>query len=86
MWGRSEWAAALRIHAWNAGVFSDLRHEAPATVVAAAFERFGITEPSPVTRAALEAWCAEAQKDGDDWSVPPNLVHLLCLSPDFQVA
>jgi quercetin dioxygenase-like cupin family protein len=26
------------------------------------------------------------KSDGDTWSIPPNLVHLMLLTPDFQLA
>ena len=51
-----------------------------------AFERFGIVDPSPTTRAALEAWVTRAKAEGHSWSIAPNLVLLLLASPDFQLA
>jgi hypothetical protein len=50
------------------------------------FDRFGIVEPDPQTRRVLEAWVTGERKAGRGWAVHPNLITLLLLSPDFQVA
>ena len=62
------------------------RARPPAAIVTQGFDRFGIVDPSPTTRAALEAWVTRAKAEGDSWSIPPNLVLLLLVSPDFQLA
>jgi uncharacterized protein (DUF1800 family) len=86
MWGRSEWAIWVRRLADLAGVFHGIEGDAPASIAQAGFDRFGITEPSPVTRAAIESFCTKAQAAGSSWVIPAELVVLLLLSPDFQVA
>ena len=85
-WARSGWASYVRWKANEAGVFAGLGSQSPAVAVQQGFDRFGIVDPSPTTRAALEAWVARAKSEGDAWSVPPNLVQLLLVSPDFQLA
>jgi uncharacterized protein (DUF1800 family) len=85
-WAKSGWASHARWKASDAGVFAGITSRSPRTTVSEAFRRFGIVEPSPTTRAALEAWVARAKAEGDSWSIAPNLVHLMLLSPDFQVA
>jgi uncharacterized protein (DUF1800 family) len=85
-WARAGFADHLRWKANEAGVFSGLQSQTPAAIATAAFERFGIVDPSPVTRSAIESWAARTRSEGDAWSIPPNLVLLLLLSPDFQLA
>ncbi len=86
MWGRSQWATYLRFHAWQAGVFAGLEGAAPSVIANEGFKRFGITNPSPTTRAAIEAWAAKTQAAYEYWIIPANLVQLLVLSPEFQLA
>ena len=76
----------MRWRANDAGLFAGIQSQTPAAIVTAGFERFGIVDPSPTTRAALEAWVTQAKAGGDSWSIPPNLVQLLLLTPDFQLA
>lgn len=85
-WGRSSWALLVRYLTWKAGLFKGIESSSASAAVSQVFTRFGITEPSPTTRAALEAWFTKAKSDGDTWSIPLNLTHLVMLSPDFQVA
>jgi uncharacterized protein (DUF1800 family) len=86
LWGRSQWASFVRYYAWQAGLLSGMEKLSVPERVQRAFDQFGITEPSPTTRAALEGYCTKALADGDGWSIPAMLVHLLLLSPDLQVA
>jgi uncharacterized protein (DUF1800 family) len=85
-WGRSGFASNLRWLARDAGVLASTLTATPAQAVQQAFAKFGITEPSPTTRAALEAYVTRARAEGDGWAVQPNLIMLTALSPDFQVA
>jgi uncharacterized protein (DUF1800 family) len=85
-WSRSSWASYVRWRANDAGLFAGIQSQTPAAIVTAGFERFGIVDPSPTTRTALEAWVTQAKAGGDSWSIPPNLVQLLLLTPDFQLA
>jgi hypothetical protein len=86
MWARSHYATGLRATAWTKGVFADLQNLTPEAIATAGFQRFGIVDPSPITRAAVEAWAAKAKADGDAWSIPVNITQLMLLSPDFMVA
>lgn len=84
-WGRSQWGRYLRWQS-GAGVFAGLQGGTAAAGVQAAFDRFGIVEPSAGTRAALEAWFTrEKTSGGRSWSIPPNLVLLTMLTPEFNV-
>jgi uncharacterized protein (DUF1800 family) len=85
-WARSSWASYVRWKANEAGVFAGIQSQSAAAIVQQGFQRFGIVDPSPTTRAALEAWVTRAKSEGDSWSIPPNLVLLLLVTPDFQLA
>jgi uncharacterized protein (DUF1800 family) len=85
-WARQSFASYLRWVGMDAGVLASTLNATPAAAVDQAFALFGITEPSPTTRAALEAYVTRARAEGDAWAVQPNLILLTVLSPDFQVA
>jgi uncharacterized protein (DUF1800 family) len=85
-WARSGFAAHVRWQARNAGVLASTVTSQPADAVQQAFDRFGIVDPAPTTRAALEAYVTKAHHEGAGWTVQPNLILLTALSPDFQVA
>ncbi len=86
LWARGGWAGYLRWVAADADVFAGVETMTPAVAVQSAFDRFGITEPSPATRAAMERWVQGEQAAHRPWAVKPNLVTLTMLSPDFQLA
>ena len=85
-WARSSWASYVRWKANTAGLFAGIQSQSAPAIVTAGFEQFGIVDPSPTTRAALEAWVTQTKAAGESWSIPPNLVLLLLLSPEFQLA
>lgn len=85
-WGRASFAGYLRWKASDAGIFGGYGDLAPAVAAQRALDRFGIDDPSPVTRASLEAFVAREQTARRRWAVPPGLVALTMLSPDFQMA
>jgi uncharacterized protein (DUF1800 family) len=85
-WARSGFARSTRSVVQTAGTLDSLQALTPADAVTAAFTRFGISDPSPVTRAALEAMCARAKKEGHPWSIGPNMTLLVMLCPDFLLA
>lgn len=86
-WGRAEWARNLRWRTQDAGLFAGIQSGTAAAAVQTAFDRFGIIEPSAGTRAALEAWFTREKSGGGgrSWSIPPNLVLLTMLTPEFNV-
>lgn len=49
------------------------------------FDIFGVTEPSPQTRRALTAWMTEERRLRS-WAERPNVITLILLTPDFQLA
>ena len=85
-WGRSGFAANVRWLARDAGVLASTLTASPADAVQQTFTQFGITDPAPSTRAALEAYVTRARAEYDSWAVQPNLILLTALSPDFQAA
>ncbi|WCO68464.1 DUF1800 domain-containing protein [Iamia majanohamensis] len=85
-WGRAAFASHTRWKASDAGVFAGYGDLAPAVAVQRALDRFGIDDPSPVTRSSLEAFVAGEQTARRRWAVTPGLVALTMLSPDFQMA
>ncbi len=85
-WGRSGFAAHVRWVARNKNVLVDTIYAKTADAVQQAFDQFGIVDPSPVTRRALEDYVDQARAQRANWLVQPNLILLTLLSPDFQVA
>jgi hypothetical protein len=87
LWGRSQWAVTARYYGWKGSCLKSVDSIAAVPAkVQKAFDEFGIVDPSPATRAALEAAVSKAIADGDKAYVRPLLMHLLLLSPDFLVA
>jgi hypothetical protein len=85
-WARGAWAGYVRWKASETGVFAGVENLTPQLAVQTAFDRFGVVEPDPQTRKVLEAWVTAERSAKRGWSVHPNLITLLLLSPDFQVA
>ena len=67
------------------GVLPTVEHLSASAAVQAAFVQFGITQPSPSTRAALETWFAKLAGTSGSWALQPDLITLVLLSPDFQL-
>jgi uncharacterized protein (DUF1800 family) len=85
-WARSGFANHVRWKATELGTLKSVLTATPKVAVQQALTQFGIVDPSPTTRAALEAYVTKARAEGDNWAVQPNLIMLMILSPDFQVA
>jgi hypothetical protein len=85
-WSRGAWAGHVRWEASRQGLFAGFETMTPAALVQAGFDRFGIVEPDPQTRRVLEAFVLGERTARRSWAVHPNLITLLLLSPDFQVA
>jgi hypothetical protein len=87
LWGKADFAVQARQLAANNGILADVAGLDPAGVATRGFQQFGIVEPSPGTRAVVERWVAAARKQkGGPELVARNLVHLMVLSPEFQLA
>jgi uncharacterized protein (DUF1800 family) len=86
MLAKAAFGSHVRWIARDAGLFRDY-HELPAhEAVGRAFAHFGIDKPSPAARRPLEAWHSQVARTHDAWSIAPNLVQGVLLSPDFQLA
>lgn len=86
-WGRAAFASHCQWKANEKGVFARYGEDrTPAQAAQGAFERFGVDDPSPVTRSAIEAYVAAEKAARRPWAVSWSLVVLLMLSPDVQVA
>jgi uncharacterized protein (DUF1800 family) len=83
--GRASYARAVATKAAAAGVLAGVPNQAVTDAVQAAFDQFGVSTPAATTRAALEQWLtAERAAKGTAQAV--NLMTLVLLSPDFQLA
>ncbi len=85
-WGRGSFASHCQWQARDRGVFAGADQMTPAAAAQMAFDRFGITDPSPATRAAVEAYVAGEKAARRGWAIQPSLVVLMMMSPDFQAA
>ncbi|HWJ60518.1 MAG TPA: DUF1800 domain-containing protein [Acidimicrobiales bacterium] len=85
-WAKGSFAGWARWKANDAGIFAGAGSLTPAAAATAALERFGIEDPSPLTRQRIEEYVAREKAANRTWAVPPNLVTITLLSPDFQLA
>ena len=85
-WGKGAFAAWLRWQANDRGFFAGIDTLTPAAAAQTVFDRFGIDEPSPLTRRELEAYVTREKAARRGWAIAPNLVTLAMLTPDFQLA
>lgn len=83
-------AGFVRYITWrarDAGVLAaTLEPTTPAAGVQMAFDTFGINLPSSRTRGILETWVAAQRTAKQSWAVQPNLITLVPLTPEFQLA
>lgn len=85
-WGKTSYASFVRWVAKDRGVLAETESMGPAAAAQAAFDRFGIDAPSDRSRQAIEAFVRSERAADRPWSVPPHLVALAVLTPEFQVA
>jgi uncharacterized protein (DUF1800 family) len=85
-WAKGSFADWARWKANSAGVLAGTGSMSPAAAASAALARFGIEDPSPLTRQRIEEYVAREQAAKRSWAIAPNLVLLALLSPDFQLA
>ena len=85
-WTKGSFAGWARWKADDAGILAGTGSMSPAAAATATFERFGIEDPSALTRQRIEEYVAREQAARRSWAIPPNLVTLALLSPDFQLA
>lgn len=86
-WGKGTFASAVQWTARERGTFQGWgTSRSPAAAAQGAFDLFGIEDPSPATRAAVEAYVAGEQRARRHWAVDPSLVVLMMMSPEQQAA
>jgi len=85
-WGRGSFASLCQWAARDRGVFAGADQMTAAAATQMAFDRFGIADPSPATRSAVEAYVAGEKAARRGWAIQPSLVVLMMMSPDFQAA
>lgn len=85
-WAGSSFAYNARALALADPRWTGMEAMTSAEAVSTAFARFGITDPSPVTRAALETMCDRSKERRIGATIGVNLVMAILLSPDFQLA
>ena len=58
----------------------------PRNAATKAFAQFGIVTPAANTRRVVEGYIAKARASEQGGKVPADLVQLILMSPDFQLA
>ncbi|MCU0309719.1 MAG: DUF1800 domain-containing protein [Acidimicrobiales bacterium] len=82
-------AGFVRYVTWRArdrGVLASTLSATPTVAVQQAFDTFAVDRASARTRSVLEAWVSAQRSAGQSWAVQPNLLTLVPLTPEFQLA
>lgn len=82
---RANFARNLTWRAKEAGVLAGTAKMSAPAAVQLAFDTFGITAPSPASRADMERWLL-AERSARTGAEQQNLLTLTMLTPDFQLA
>ncbi len=85
-WTKGSFAGWAGWTANDAEILAGTGSMTPSAAATATFDRFGIEDPSALTRQRIEEYVAREKAANRGWAVPPNLVTLALLSPDFQLA
>jgi uncharacterized protein (DUF1800 family) len=86
VWAKGQVAANLQRTLAANGEVSPWDALSVAGAVAAAFDRFGVDDPSPATRARLEAFVAGERAASRAATASSTLAAVMTLTPDFQLA
>jgi uncharacterized protein (DUF1800 family) len=86
VWAKGQVAANLQAALQASGAMRSWDGLNAADAVTAAFERFGVDDPSPATRSRLEAFVAGERAAGRAATASSTLAALMTLTPDFQLA
>ena len=84
-WARASFARNLTSKATTAGLLAGVKTMTVPDAVQAGFNQFGLGTPSPATRATLEGWLT-AERSGRGTAEQGNLITLMLMSPDFNLA
>lgn len=87
VWGKGTFASGVQWKTRDMGIFRGWgESKTPAAAATGAFAQFGIDDPTPTTRAAIEAYVRGEQTARRSWAVDPSLVVLMMMSPEQQAA
>ncbi len=88
LWARANFARNVAWPAHEAGFLNQVPGLSVHDAVQAAFDAFGIEQPSAATRYQLERWLTKQRADHHAWTDWQyiNLTTLTMLSPDFNLA
>jgi len=88
LWARADFARYVTWKAYDDGFLDHIPGLSVANAVQAAFDAFGIDQPSTATRNDLQAWLTSQRADTGSWAAWQyiNLTTLTMLSPDFNLA
>jgi uncharacterized protein (DUF1800 family) len=85
-WGKADFARHLREVVGPLTPLNDTLNMAPRDAATRAFAQFGITHPAGNTRRAVEGYITRARAAKQQGAVPRDLVQLMLMTPDFQLA
>ncbi len=86
-WGKAAFAAPPPRDGQRLGSpLADTPSMAPADAATRAFAQFGIVPPAGNTRRVVEGYITKARAAKQGGNVPADLVQLILMSPDFQLA
>jgi hypothetical protein len=84
-WARAAFARNVAGQAKAAGLLAGSGSLPIDQAVRAAFDQFGIVNPTATTTAAVRSWLTSERQSGGANEIN-NLIVMMLLSPDFQVA
>jgi uncharacterized protein (DUF1800 family) len=85
-WGKAAMAIQLRDVAQLSRQLTETAPMSPRDAATRAFAQFGIVTPSASTRKVVEGYITQARAKGLGDRVPRDLVQLMLMTPDFQLA
>ena len=84
-WAKSSFAGFLRWKVNETELLKGIQHLSPADSVKAALRQFGVDNAGPQTKAALQRY-VERERATDRWAERPNLLFLVMMCPEMQLA
>ncbi len=85
-WARSRFVTEWQWRIRNTPLLEGVEDRSPADAASYIFSTFNVSQPSAASRAAIEAWVANAHANNRGWSIQPNSFVLGALCPEFQMA
>ena len=83
---RADFARYVTWRARETGLLDEALTASPTDAVQLAFDTFSVDRATDRTRARLERWVADQRTGYQGWAVAPNLLTLVPLTPEFQLA